>query len=146
MFMFAKWRRDNNGWTLDWWRHVLERIDPADYLAMNYFDKWVQSCIAVLIDDGTAEMRDFVSAVAALPAAGPARPSKRANAAQGAATSIVSSADGASVAVFQVGDTVKGKLSLRRCTRAFPRMPEVDVAWSASITGCKCFPMPAPAG
>ena len=60
MLLFSKWISDNNGLTIDWWRHVLERIDPADYLAMNYFDKLAQSCMAILIDDGTANMSDFV--------------------------------------------------------------------------------------
>lgn len=60
MQMFARFRREQAGWTLDWHRHVLERIAPADYLAMNYFDKWVQAMMAVLIDDGTADIEEFV--------------------------------------------------------------------------------------
>ena len=61
MLMFARFRRDQTGWTLDWHRHVLERIAPADYLAMNYFAKWIQAMMAVLVDDGTAEIEELVA-------------------------------------------------------------------------------------
>jgi nitrile hydratase len=103
MGMFAKWWRDDNGWTLDWFRHVLERIDPADYLTMNYFDKWVQSCMAVLIDDGTFDIDDFLNGVSSPKSAGVVEPSgKRARSGQTSPT-------GASKAMFVVGDAVKAK-------------------------------------
>ena len=60
MMMFGRFRRDQTGWTLDWHRHVLERIPPADYLAMNYFEKWIQGMMAVLVDDDTADIQEFV--------------------------------------------------------------------------------------
>ena len=56
--MFSQLRK--TGWTLDWSRHVIERITPADYLTMNYFDKWGQHLMAILIDEGIAETREFV--------------------------------------------------------------------------------------
>jgi len=28
-------------WTGDWWRHITERIDPAVYLNIPYFEKWM---------------------------------------------------------------------------------------------------------
>lgn len=30
-----------NDWTTDWWRHITERIDPAVYLSVPYFEKWM---------------------------------------------------------------------------------------------------------
>jgi nitrile hydratase subunit beta len=112
MCMFARWRRENNGWTLDWWRHVLERIEPADYLAMNYFDKWAQSCIAVLVDEGTADINDFVSDVASSKSAGIVEPGKRANVRQAVPSAVGSDDADASKAMFEVGDTVTGILSV----------------------------------
>jgi nitrile hydratase len=108
--MFARWRRENTGWTLDWWRHVLERIEPADYLAMNYFDKWAQSCMAVLVEEGTADINDFVSDVAGSKSPEIVERGKRASVRQ-AVPSATDSAD-ASKAMFEVGDTVTGKLSV----------------------------------
>ena len=54
MCMFAVWRGNPEVWTLDWFRHVRERIDPIDYLTRNYYDQWVQSLAATLIDNGTS--------------------------------------------------------------------------------------------
>ena len=58
--MFRRFQRDQTGWTLDWHRHVIERIAPADYIAMNYFEKWAQHLMATLIDDGVADIQEFV--------------------------------------------------------------------------------------
>ena len=60
LIMFGAFRREKTGWTLDWSRHVLERISPENYLAMNYFDKWTQHMMALLIDQGTANVAEFV--------------------------------------------------------------------------------------
>ena len=60
MLLFGGFRNGHTGWTLDWTRHVIERIAPADYLAMNYFDKWCQHLMAILIDQGVAETKEFV--------------------------------------------------------------------------------------
>lgn len=60
MMMFGRFQQDRTGWTLDWYRHVLERIAPGDYLAMNYFDKWAHAMMATLVDDGVAETQEFV--------------------------------------------------------------------------------------
>ena len=57
--MFRRFTEDQTGWTLDWHRHVIERIPPAQYLAMNYFEKWAQHMMATLIDDGVASIEEF---------------------------------------------------------------------------------------
>jgi nitrile hydratase len=60
MYMFRQFSQEQRGWTLDWSRHVLERIPPAHYLRMNYFEKWAHHLIAILIDDGVASVEEFV--------------------------------------------------------------------------------------
>lgn len=70
MMTMARLNRERTGYTLDWYRHVLERIMPADYLAMNYFNKWAQGMMATLVDQGVAEVREFVEGHAR---GGPAR-------------------------------------------------------------------------
>jgi len=49
------------GWTLDWWRHARELIDPADYLQRPYFDQWMQLHAALLVDDGLATVEELAS-------------------------------------------------------------------------------------
>ena len=68
MMMNGRFRQEQNGWTLDWLRHVIERTGPADYLRMNYFDKWAQQLMAILIDDGFVDLEEFVGGHAGRPA------------------------------------------------------------------------------
>jgi nitrile hydratase len=60
MCMFVGWRGNPEVWTLDWFRHVRERIDPIDYLTRNYYDQWVQSLAATLIDNGTIRLEELL--------------------------------------------------------------------------------------
>jgi nitrile hydratase subunit beta len=66
MCMFAGWRGNPEVWTLDWFRHVRERIDPIDYLTRNYFDQWAQSLAATLIDNGTIRLEELPPGSAAI--------------------------------------------------------------------------------
>ena len=61
MCMFAAWRGNPEVWTLDWFRHVRERIDPIDYLTRNYYDQWVQTLAATLIDNGTIRLEELLA-------------------------------------------------------------------------------------
>lgn len=132
MCMFSTWRRDNNGWTLDWWRHVIERIGPADYLTMNYFDKWVQSCMAVLIDDGTADIDDFVGGDAK-PKSGDAPGQDRQTNIRRADRVTAGAGGDASKATFQAGDRVKAKLAI---SAMHTRLPAYARGRSGLISEC----------
>lgn len=55
-------------WTIDWWRHVRELIDPVDYLTRPYFDSWAQTHIAALIDSGVLTLEEVRTSIAASPA------------------------------------------------------------------------------
>ncbi len=46
------------GITIDWFRHGLERMVPADYLNLSYFDKWCANYFMLMIDNGTIAMED----------------------------------------------------------------------------------------
>ena len=48
-------------WTLDFWRHVRELIEPKDYLSRPYFDQWAQIYMALLIDSGHACLAEIQS-------------------------------------------------------------------------------------
>ncbi|MEM7293427.1 MAG: nitrile hydratase subunit beta [Pseudomonadota bacterium] len=43
-------------WTIDWWRHVRELIDPVDYLSRPYFDSWAQTQLAAFIESGVISL------------------------------------------------------------------------------------------
>ena len=48
-------------WSLDWFRHCRELIDPVDYLSRPYYDQWLQSYAAMLINSGVATLEEVVS-------------------------------------------------------------------------------------
>jgi nitrile hydratase beta subunit len=40
------------GWSIDWFRHCRELIEPVDYLTRPYFDQWMTTLAAQMIDEG----------------------------------------------------------------------------------------------
>jgi len=48
-------------WNLDWFRHCRELIEPSDYLSRPYFDQWVQTYCAMLVNSGYATVEEIAS-------------------------------------------------------------------------------------
>jgi len=86
MMSMGKLSADRAGWTLDWYRHVLERLPPDAYLHLNYFEKWILAMMATAVDEGIADVQEFVDgrvghrgfeyAAPAPPRTAPARPAR----------------------------------------------------------------------
>ena len=47
------------GITIDWFRHGVERMVPADYLGLAYFNKWCTTYLMMMLDNGTITMDDI---------------------------------------------------------------------------------------
>ena len=63
-------------WSIDWFRHVRELIDPVDYLTRPYYDQWLQTYAAMMVNSGVATVDELASgkstaAIADLPPAAP---------------------------------------------------------------------------
>jgi len=37
------------GWNIDAWRHALERVPPADYLRISYYERWLEGFTELLV-------------------------------------------------------------------------------------------------
>lgn len=61
-------------WNLDWFRHCRELIDPVDYLSRPYYDQWLQSYAAMLINSGLASAEEIASGKSQAPLAHPVSP------------------------------------------------------------------------
>ena len=48
-------------WSIDWFRHCRELIDPTDYLTRPYFDQWAQTYSAMLVNSGWATVEELAS-------------------------------------------------------------------------------------
>jgi nitrile hydratase subunit beta len=60
MMSMSQLRQKQTGWTLDWYRHVLERLPPDLYLRFDYFEKWILAMMVTSVDENIAEVQDFV--------------------------------------------------------------------------------------
>ena len=49
------------GWSIDWFRHCRELIEPVDYLSRPYYDQWAQSYAAMLVSSGAATVAEIVN-------------------------------------------------------------------------------------
>jgi nitrile hydratase beta subunit len=109
MCMFAGWRGKPEVWTPDWARHVRERIDPIDYLTRNYYDLWVQSLAATLIDRGTIRLEELAPATATRETRATTDESNR----KSGSTAEKSATDrNGGEPAFSVGERVRAKMSI----------------------------------
>jgi nitrile hydratase len=70
-------------WSIDWFRHCRELIDPVDYLTRPYYDQWLQTYAAMLVNSGFATVKELATGKSHRPAVGldaPMPPSAVANA------------------------------------------------------------------
>ena len=61
MWGIARALRRPPEWTIDWWRHGRELIDPADYLTRPYYDQWMQTYAALLVDSGLVSVAELAA-------------------------------------------------------------------------------------
>lgn len=57
-------------WNIDWFRHCRELIDPVDYLTRAYFDQWLMTYAAMMINSGMATVEEIASGRSSVPLAG----------------------------------------------------------------------------
>ncbi len=61
-------------WSIDWFRHCRELIDPADYLTRPYYDQWLQTYAAMMVNSGVATVGELASGKSDRANPGPAPP------------------------------------------------------------------------
>jgi nitrile hydratase subunit beta len=93
-------------WSIDWFRHCRELIDPVDYLSRPYYDQWLQTYAAMLVNSGVATVEELAAGIATSPA--PGLPPPMAPADVAAAKKAVTRFDReAGPPAFRVGDAVR---------------------------------------
>ncbi len=48
-------------WNIDWFRHCRELIGPADYLTRAYFDQWLMTYAAMMVNSGMATAEELAN-------------------------------------------------------------------------------------
>ena len=54
-------------WSIDWFRYVRELIEPVDYLTRPYYDQWLQTYAAMMVNSGVATVDELASGQSAGP-------------------------------------------------------------------------------
>jgi nitrile hydratase beta subunit len=99
------------GWSIDWFRHCRELIVPVDYLTRPYFDQWITTLAAQMIDEGYLTL-DEVKAGASGFTPRPNDPPHTAEASRAAVAHPKSYArEVASPPRFALGHAVRGRVS-----------------------------------
>ncbi len=58
------------GANIDAFRHAIERLEPATYLTVSYYEKWALALEALLVDAGVVTPEEVTARVAALEESG----------------------------------------------------------------------------
>jgi len=105
MWLGSAWGK----WNLDAMRHAIERIPPADYLRMSYYEKWLAALVDLVTGRGLVARAELESGK---PAAGSAKATPPVKA-EGVPALIARGnpvkRDVAVAARFQVGQRVRGR-------------------------------------
>jgi len=106
--------------TIDWFRHGLERMVPADYLTYSYFQKWATNYLMLLVDNGAVTLPEVMAGHVGKrsPAADVLSVNQVLKRNQGGNVSFAM--DAASAPAFAVGDVV---LTKRRIDAPHTRLP-----------------------
>jgi nitrile hydratase len=101
---------ESSSWTIDWARHCRELVVPVDYLTRPYFDRWITTRTAQLIDEGYLTL-DEIQAAASTFTPKPSRSPQTREAARASAklpTSFAASVN--TPPRFTLGDRVRSRL------------------------------------
>ncbi|TMB02490.1 MAG: nitrile hydratase subunit beta [Deltaproteobacteria bacterium] len=91
------------GWSnIDAFRHAIERLEPATYLSVGYYGRWLRALETILVEAGLLEPGELEACLAAAPARARAAPSTAPR--QGAFTGVLRPIE--APPRFTVGDRV----------------------------------------
>lgn len=107
MVGIARGMRQPPGWNIDWWRHSRELIDPLDYLGRPYYDQWMQTYAALLVDSGVASVEEIAMGKSSTPPFDFGRPPLPESVATLRTSHVRFDRDGARPPVFVIGAKVR---------------------------------------
>ena len=108
------------GSTIDWFRHGLERMVPADYLSFSYFQKWCTNDLIRMLDNGTITLEDVRRGHVENPIAPPPAMTVEDAVADVAASAFSFARETLQRPAYSVGDSVRAR---RRINANHTRLP-----------------------
>lgn len=127
-------------WSVDWFRHVRECIEPADYLTRPYYDQWLQTYAAMLVDSGVATVEEIASGTSRTPVDGLPAPAPPESVALSKATVVRFDRAEGSTPIFAVGDAVSTRWSGAPGHTRLPLYVRGKRGVVAALRGCHDLP------
>ncbi|MEM7173132.1 MAG: nitrile hydratase subunit beta [Pseudomonadota bacterium] len=120
-------------WSIDWFRHCRELIDAVDYLSRPYYDSWLQTYGAMLVNSGVATVQELADgkdrgAASTLPPA-----LAEAQVPDAAAAPVLFNRPLSDPPAFQPGDKVRAK---RHRHSGHTRLPQYVCGVAGAIHAC----------
>lgn len=94
-------------WNVDWFRHCRELIEPVDYLTRDYYDQWLLTYAAMMINSGMVTVEELASGRSGAPLAGFPAPLSPAAVASAKKAMTDYQREATAEPQFAVGQTVK---------------------------------------
>lgn len=94
-------------WNIDWWRHGRELIHPIDYLTRPYFDQWMQTFAALMVNSGVATVAEIASGKSTAPGPNLGMPVSAEDAWKNKGNAARFDRDEGPAPTFKVGDKVR---------------------------------------
>lgn len=116
-------------WSIDWFRHCRELIEPTDYLTRPYFDQWAQTYGAMMVNSGLATVDELATGKSQTPVEGLPVPVDAAKARASVLKARRFDAEISAAPVYGVGDNV---LTTTVVTNGHTRLP----GYARGRTGC----------
>ena len=98
------WRK----WNIDAWRHDIERLPPADYLRMSYYEKWFAALENRMVKYGFVTQEELASGKAA-PGSAKVTAALTPEMARAIDRGIPSSSEPSIAPLFQIGERVRAR-------------------------------------
>lgn len=109
------------GTAIDWFRHGIERMVPADYLSFGYFNKWCANAFMQMIDNGTITMEDVKHGYVENPVPPPSPMSVDEALEEVAASDFSFELETSNLPAFSVGNAVMAKRQIMASHIRLPR-------------------------
>lgn len=128
------------GTTIDWFRHVIELMEPKDYLKSAYFDKWYAAYIVMLVDNGKFAVPDFGQPSDAINAKPPSEDAVAAVLEQDRASAASYEMDAKTSPALVVGQSVRARSHMHSGHHRLPRYARGAEGRIVAHHGCHPLP------
>ncbi|MCG8547637.1 MAG: nitrile hydratase subunit beta [Alphaproteobacteria bacterium] len=132
--------RNPGDWNIDWFRHCRELIEPVDYLSRPYFDQWLQTYAAMIVNSGVATVEEVASGKAKTPGPDLASPMAPDEVARASNQAENYKRDTGANPIFAIGEPVVAKSHAAVGHTRLPAYVRGRRGWIESYHGIQLFP------